>query len=172
MTRSLSPADGETGNPAGIAAGGDSYVGDAPGEMGSSLSYLDYGAGTPAPIMAAGYYSVCAGTTIYTSEVSVACWGHNHESSLGQSTPQQVFGGPQSGILQMWTGLSVRSRQSCETACPRVLMHAATTPYAHDTHMGMGMHMYTCACNNMHMTPTCTCNVRVHSIPMTPRAIV
>ena len=104
---------GEVGQYPGIQ-GGTHYVGDRAGEMGTSLDFLNYGSATPAAnVMAAGYYSVCAGLTESgASNVAVSCWGHNHQGSLGASSPSQIFGGPTAGVKQGWSGLSVRSLAS------------------------------------------------------------
>jgi alpha-tubulin suppressor-like RCC1 family protein len=67
-----------------LGLGNTENRGDAPGEMGDSLPYVNLGTGETAVALTAGYVHTCA----LLDDGDVKCWGHNHRGQLGLGDTQ------------------------------------------------------------------------------------
>ena len=78
----------------GLAGNSNSYIGDAPGEMGNALATLNFGSGnTPIAIYSSQYYHRCA---LFSNGKS-KCWGYGNQGRTG--TASQTDRGEYAGTM-------------------------------------------------------------------------
>ena len=69
-----------------LGLGHANNLGDASGEMGSNLAYIDLGAGRTATAISVGSNHTCA----LLDNASVKCWGYNNKGQLGQGSTSNL----------------------------------------------------------------------------------
>ena len=69
-----------------LGLGHANNLGDASGEMGSNLAYIDLGAGRTATAISVGSNHTCA----LLDNASVKCWGYNNSGQLGQGSTSNL----------------------------------------------------------------------------------
>lgn len=73
-----------------LGLGDQNHRGDAPGEMGDALPYVDLGAGRTAISVRASYFHSCA----ILDDLSLKCWGHGAFGATGQGDGNHRGDGP------------------------------------------------------------------------------
>ncbi|MCB9569825.1 MAG: hypothetical protein H6710_21840 [Myxococcales bacterium] len=73
-----------------LGLGDTEHRGDAPGEMGDALPFVDLGVGRSAVQIAASYFHSCA----ILDDDSLKCWGRNFGGALGQGDTDNRGDGP------------------------------------------------------------------------------